>query len=112
MPSSGTPYILVQTDDPDSVEKSPLWPLQQAMRGVFTQAVNNGLATPAQAARVWSTRSAVDDLFRQWKQIDPERVRAIIRAKISPPELELVNDPVLMGFQQALLDLPQWNDTL
>lgn len=96
----------------DVEKQSPLWPLQSAMRGIFTGAVNSGAATNEQAARVGGVYNDVEHWFGQWQKIAPVRLRAIIRAIVTPPALDLANDPVLSGFQDALLSLSHWEDSL
>lgn len=91
---------------------SPLWPLQSAMRNIFVQAINSGAATAADFARVAPIRSTVEDMFRQWQQIDPVALRSAIHELVSPPNLDLADSDILSGFQDALLDLSEWEDAL
>lgn len=98
---------------PEALETmSPLWPLQQAMRAIFSGAINSGAATSQQAQRVGGVYATVEHWFQQWQKIGATNLRAIIMANIMPPNLDLANDPVLSGFQTALLALTQWSDTL
>lgn len=116
MPVSG-PYILqvfnqVKPDPDYALRPSPLWPLQSALRAAFAAAANNSGVTSDQISRVSGARSEVESLFAQWRVIAAVKLRAAIRASISPPNLDLANDPVLNGFQTMILALPQWGDSV
>lgn len=119
MPLSG-PYILqsvnqttVQADPDADLKLSPLWPLQQALRSGFVSATNSDQSTPQQTARVTAARADVESLFSTWRDYSSiTKLRDAVKITITPPTLDLANDPLLSGFQSQLLALPAWSTVL
>lgn len=96
----------------DQEQESPLWPLQSELRSVVETAIKNGVVSPEDTAEVWDVNNAVDTLFAKWRSWPLTYLRNTIKAKISPPRLDLSGKPLLAGLQQALLNASHWNDQL
>ena len=100
--------------DPDAdVKQSPLWPLQSAIRQALINFGGTQGTTFQQIAVLQAPRNELEGLFAQWRSAPSlTGLRAVINYDLSPPYLNLVNDPVLVALQNQLLALPNWNDSL
>ena len=109
-----TPETLPTGVDPDAdVKQSPLWPLQQELRGIVRDAFNNNAFSTVQVARMTATYTQVKEKFSLWRAYTSlTKLRGVIRELLDPKFLDVKTDPALAALQAQLIAATHWNDTL